>query len=591
VCARWQRHLRSPSPMAGLISSARRLRLHQLSVILGLCFWPSPSVGQAAVDGGALINPPGAAYTTSDSNSAASSSRLGDSPGWTPLTSTGQYLELNVAGGELRNVRGVVTQGGADADRWTTTFRVETSSDYSSWVVAGTFDGNSDRNTQVTNLFPGSEVAARAVRLYPLTWAGSGSGLRAGLIVAPPSGFECYVVSVRNGYSGPFSTAYYLPSGTYTSSNFASQCYGDQTILEGVSGNTAGPFICSSRYNLNTAYWHIDLAQGREYIRGGSCCNTGQYFVSITNCLSPPPSPPSPPSPSQPSPSAPIASFGDPHLTLAHGARADFRGRHGGIFNFLSADRMSVNVRIENASFYLRPPPNYPNVTVHGTMITEAYIVVRSSRGWLNITYSANEAQGNHARRDVVTACCTSRAPTPEYVQPGAVYPCDNTIMRLGFSTLDLDTTDWNIKIRALPVYDRISGAHHRLDLVFELRKPEALLAQLPHGIIGQSWDGDGRAVDGALDEYPEQDGAHFTTSAMAEGAIEGVGSDYEMSSPYGVAFKYSRFGKQGVAARDVSRLTSSLVESPAGSSAGAAGAGAAGASGDRFKRQPRVEL
>ena len=61
-------------------------------------------------------------------------------------------------------------------------------------------------------------------------------------------------------------------------------------------------------------------------------------------------------------------SNGDPHLTLAHGARADFRGRHGAIFNFLSAQALSVNVLIENSSFYLRAAPEYANVTVHGTM-------------------------------------------------------------------------------------------------------------------------------------------------------------------------------------------------------------------------------
>ena len=61
-------------------------------------------------------------------------------------------------------------------------------------------------------------------------------------------------------------------------------------------------------------------------------------------------------------------SQGDPHLSLAHGARADFRGRHGAIFNFLSAQNLSVNVLIENASFYLREAPEYANVTVHGTM-------------------------------------------------------------------------------------------------------------------------------------------------------------------------------------------------------------------------------
>jgi len=83
---------------------------------------------------------------------------------------------------------------------------------------------------------------------------------------------------------------------------------------------------------------------------------------SLPSPLSPP-SPPSPPEPPAPPPS-PIApgrwraskhgpagmweasgSQGDPHLALAHGARADFRGRHGAIFNFLSTQNLSLNVR------------------------------------------------------------------------------------------------------------------------------------------------------------------------------------------------------------------------------------------------------
>ena len=35
----------------------------------------------------------------------------------------------------------------------------------------------------------------------------------------------------------------------------------------------------------------------------------------------------------------------DPHLVFAHGGRADFRGRDGQYYNFLSAPGFAVNVR------------------------------------------------------------------------------------------------------------------------------------------------------------------------------------------------------------------------------------------------------
>ena len=46
-----------------------------------------------------------------------------------------------------------------------------------------------------------------------------------------------------------------------------------------------------------------------------------------------------------------------------------------------------------------------------------------------------------------------------------------------------------------------------------------------PHGIIGQSFDGSMIAVSGKLDDYGDR--PEFTTSAQAEGAIEGTAADY----------------------------------------------------------------
>lgn len=79
-----------------------------------------------------------------------------------------------------------------------------------------------------------------------------------------------------------------------------------------------------------------------------------------------------------------------------------------------------------------------------------------------------------------------------------------------------------------------------------------------PHGLMGQSWDGDDLAVDGALDDYhrDEPSPAVVTTAAMAEGAIEGAASDYRLASPFATTFKFSRFDATAhVPPRDVSRL------------------------------------
>lgn len=48
---------------------------------------------------------------------------------------------------------------------------------------------------------------------------------------------------------------------------------------------------------------------------------------------------------------APAHREGDPHLTLAHGGEADFRGCDDCLFNFLSTDDLVVNARTKDATF------------------------------------------------------------------------------------------------------------------------------------------------------------------------------------------------------------------------------------------------
>ena len=162
------------------------------------------------------------------------------------------------------------------------------------------------------------------------------------------------------------------------------------------------------------------------------------------------------------------------------------------------------------------------------------------------------------------------------------------------------------------PVYNRVAGPTWRFDVAmrplanteFEARHGSPDPAVAPHGLVGQSWDGDEIAVDGAKDDYTKVrkksppaggssgDGgrgdsggenggrdewerlraegklggeigvgssgsgsgadssgvvedapsAEVWTVAQAEGAIEGVAADYVLASPRATQFKYSRF-------------------------------------------------
>jgi len=94
-----------------------------------------------------------------------------------------------------------------------------------------------------------------------------------------------------------------------------------------------------------------------------------------------------------------------------------------------------------------------------------------------------------------------------------------------------------------------------------------------PHGIIGQSYDADNMRVDGRKDDYTK--GGEITTSAMAEGAIEGVASEYKMAHRFATDFKYSRFDALKAAPRNATLL------SGAKHAAFAEGTGEVGASAD----------
>jgi hypothetical protein len=125
----------------------------------------------------------------------------------------------------------------------------------------------------------------------------------------------------------------------------------------------------------------------------------------------------------------------------------------------------------------------------------------------------------------------------------------------------------WEMNATRHPIYNHVSGASTwRLDLRlrpldgatgFESAHSAASTTCFPHGIIGQSWDGDSIAVDGATDDYRAR--TFVRTKAMAEGAIEGTGADYALRDRFETAFRYSRFDRNRTDAcrpRNVTALT-----------------------------------
>ena len=221
-----------------------------------------------------------------------------------------------------------------------------------------------------------------------------------------------------------------------------------------------------------------------------------------------------------------------PHLHLAHGGHADFRGCDGCLFNFLSARDLSLNVRTTASDFRLR------DTLVHGTFMTEVHVasLFQPKQKWTNISFWAAQVGVNNWGWRIVNGTCGGNLFT---LGPIARKVCKQTQVHTNLSSVNISTPEWEIGIRVRQVFGRVSGPQHRLDVSMTPRGSEAQLSWPPHGIVGQSFDGDGLPRSGRLDDYS---GAEVMTRAMAEGAIDGVAQDYRVYQPYDTEFRFSRF-------------------------------------------------
>jgi hypothetical protein len=235
----------------------------------------------------------------------------------------------------------------------------------------------------------------------------------------------------------------------------------------------------------------------------------------------------------------------DPHIRFAHGGRADIRGEDGAIFNFLSAKNISLNIGFEAADF------RWSKRLVHGTRIDAAYWNVLASNGkTVTVAYAADK-NATTLRHATVTVSgtdapirVTSRAPFSmadvrvslkerALTVVGARWSAIASTSAFPFAALNKDKVLLDLEVK--PLYDADAD-------------PVA-----PHGLWGQSYDGDGIALDGKLDA-PK--GPEMTTTAQAEGAIEGTVLDYKVAGPFATDFKYARYNATSAKHRDVTKLT-----------------------------------
>jgi hypothetical protein len=257
-----------------------------------------------------------------------------------------------------------------------------------------------------------------------------------------------------------------------------------------------------------------------------------------------------------------VGSDEDPHLHLAHGGQADLRGTDGGTYNMLSTRRLSVNAKFRAQVFYLLTKSNeiafdlpQENRTqhpfVHGTFMFETYATINTSANRL-VHVKTVASNSSDANTVVTSAGSEGKHENLMYVlKSNETQLVDNIAITSNSGVTIIESPLWIIK--SVVVH---AASAHFINLRLYPTRLAAIWPVVPHGIVGQSFDNDEWAVDGATDVYNLTAGGKTTTKAQAEGAIEGVYSDYQMASSFATDFKFSRFGTTALNAREVSKLS-----------------------------------
>ena len=98
--------------------------------------------------------------------------------------------------------------------------------------------------------------------------------------------------------------------------------------------------------------------------------------------------------------------FRDPIVNFAYGGRADFRGKHNALYNFLSAPGLSVSVKTEEAVFKIHDGA----LTINGSFLTEAHVIARfAPQRSSAASFWASELDQSNSGWTVINGTCIGR--------------------------------------------------------------------------------------------------------------------------------------------------------------------------------------
>ena len=208
----------------------------------------------------------------------------------------------------------------------------------------------------------------------------------------------------------------------------------------------------------------------------------------------------------------------------------------------LSSHTWQFATFFEAVKYQWHSPQLYKQI-IDGTFMTRASWVITTAKG-RKLTLAADAMHSGEL--NVTIDGVASR------LDRWAKLDVDEVQVRTMMLSLSVIEPRWQVNITAKPVYGQVDldrpwwqSMKKRLDISIRgaFPQPDA------HGIVGQSY----RSVavrNGKQDTYETEMARinelgfapQMTTAAQAEGAIDGVHTDYKLVSPFSTNFSFSRF-------------------------------------------------
>jgi len=249
---------------------------------------------------------------------------------------------------------------------------------------------------------------------------------------------------------------------------------------------------------------------------------------------------------------------GDPHIAFANGGKADFRGTHREYYAFISSPGYQFAPHFQEVDFFFDTVTGLRQL-VHGTFMTKAAWRVRTSSGKELFIH----ADAMHKGELTLLVQSLATGLKTITVTPWQRLAFDDVHIETRMLTVSVESPTWQVNITSKPIYGLVpplfNETHVHGHWEEEQRRYDInIYGSFPqpnaHGIIGQSYR-DSVVRNGKLDNYGilnftevaegvDSDGMlpPMTTSAQAEGAIEGTYTDYRLSGPMLADFVFSRY-------------------------------------------------